>query len=127
MNYATFFEPQFIASAGYRFFLSDDVSALPSMMMQFIKPYPVQVHANIKLQYQDKFWVGASYRKSDQLGGFAAMAGMNVSNTFNCTSGKPISIRSLVENHLKFRNKTIKLNLGHYPYPDYEPFAFWGE
>ncbi len=22
---------------------------------------------------------------------------------------------------------TIGLNLGHYPYPDYEPMAFWGE
>jgi len=45
----------------------------------------------------------------------------------NCCSGKPISIRKLVENHMKNRGKTIKLNLGYYPYSDYEPMAFWGD
>jgi nucleoside-diphosphate-sugar epimerase len=44
----------------------------------------------------------------------------------NICSGVPISIRNLVENHLKHKNKFISLNLGYYPYPDYEPMAFWG-
>ena len=44
-----------------------------------------------------------------------------------CCSGKPISIRRLVEQHINKRNANIKLNLGYYPYPDYEPMAFWGE
>ncbi len=42
-------------------------------------------------------------------------------------SGKPISIRSLVEGWIQENNWSIKLNLGYYPYPDYEPMAFWGE
>jgi nucleoside-diphosphate-sugar epimerase len=46
---------------------------------------------------------------------------------YNCCSGVPISIRTLVEAHLKRRNKKIKLNLGFYPYPDFEPMAFWGK
>jgi len=46
---------------------------------------------------------------------------------FHCCSGKPISIRRLVEQHINKRNANIKLNLGYYPYPDYEPMAFWGE
>jgi type IX secretion system PorP/SprF family membrane protein len=82
-NYGSYYDPQFLTTAGYRFFVSDDVTALPSVMLQFVKPFPVQAHVNIKLQYQDKIWVGASYRLSDELGGFAAMAGINVSNTFN--------------------------------------------
>jgi len=45
----------------------------------------------------------------------------------NCCSGKPISIRKLVENYLKQNNAEIKLNLGALPYPDYEPMAFWGD
>ncbi|MFX1363489.1 MAG: NAD-dependent epimerase/dehydratase family protein [Promethearchaeota archaeon] len=45
----------------------------------------------------------------------------------NCCNGEPISIRKLVENILKKRNKTIKLNLGYYPYPDYVPMSFWGD
>jgi nucleoside-diphosphate-sugar epimerase len=44
----------------------------------------------------------------------------------NVCSGTPVSIRKLVENHLKIKNKKIFLNLGYYPYPDYEPMAFWG-
>ena len=46
---------------------------------------------------------------------------------YNICSGKPISIKKLVENYLKENNKSIKLNLGYYPYPDYEPMAFWGD
>lgn len=45
---------------------------------------------------------------------------------FNCCSGKPISVRKLVENYLYERNSSMKLNLGFYPYPDYEPMQFWG-
>jgi dTDP-6-deoxy-L-talose 4-dehydrogenase (NAD+) len=45
----------------------------------------------------------------------------------NCCSGSPISVRSLVEKRLRERNSELKLDLGHYPYPDYEPMAFWGD
>lgn len=45
----------------------------------------------------------------------------------NICSGKPQSVRGLVEQWLVENNWDIKLNLGHYPYPDYEPMAFWGD
>ena len=44
----------------------------------------------------------------------------------NICSGKPISVRRLVEQWLRENNWEIELNLGYYPYPDYEPMAFWG-
>lgn len=44
----------------------------------------------------------------------------------NCCSGKPISVRRMVENRIAERQANIKLNLGHYPYRPYEPMAFWG-
>lgn len=44
----------------------------------------------------------------------------------NCCSGKPISIRQLVETYLRERQATLSLNLGHYPYRAFEPMAFWG-
>jgi dTDP-6-deoxy-L-talose 4-dehydrogenase (NAD+) len=47
--------------------------------------------------------------------------------TYNICNGRPISIRTLVENHLRKRNADMELELGFYPYPDYEPMAFWGE
>jgi nucleoside-diphosphate-sugar epimerase len=50
-----------------------------------------------------------------------------ITGAINCCSGQPISVRRLVEEHIKTLNAQISLNLGHYPYPDYEPMAFWGD
>ena len=36
-------------------------------------------------------------------------------------------MRALVERHLQQRGAALTLNVGHYPYPDYEPMAFWGD
>lgn len=44
----------------------------------------------------------------------------------NICSGKPISVKNLVESWIKENNWNIELNLGYYPYPDYEPMEFWG-
>jgi nucleoside-diphosphate-sugar epimerase len=44
----------------------------------------------------------------------------------NC-SGVPVTVNQLVESFLKKTNRTIKLNRGVYPYPDYEPMRFWGD
>ena len=53
----------------------------------------------------------------------AARAGHGIVNV--CT-GKPVSVRGFVEKWLRENGREIKLNLGHYPYPDHEPMAFWG-
>jgi type IX secretion system PorP/SprF family membrane protein len=72
--------PHLFVTAGYRFQLNDDVSALPSVMLRYVQPTPMQADINLKLQYQDLIWVGGSYRPGD---GFAGLAGVNISNTFN--------------------------------------------
>lgn len=50
----------------------------------------------------------------------------NMHGVINCCNGKPISILDLVNQHLDRRCGRIRLMRGHYPYPDYEPLAFWG-
>lgn len=45
---------------------------------------------------------------------------------FNVCSGRPVSVRKLVEQHIAARAAAIELRLGHYPYPDHEPMEFWG-
>ncbi|HYM95067.1 MAG TPA: type IX secretion system membrane protein PorP/SprF [Chitinophagaceae bacterium] len=75
--------PHTFLTAGYRFLLNDDINAIPSIMLKYIRGSSTndfQVETNIKLQYRDLFWVGGSYRYQD---GYAAMLGMNVGNTFN--------------------------------------------
>jgi nucleoside-diphosphate-sugar epimerase len=44
----------------------------------------------------------------------------------NVCSGTPRSMRGIVETWLAENNWRIDLSLGRYPYPDCEPFAFWG-
>lgn len=44
----------------------------------------------------------------------------------NVSSGKPVSVRRLVEGWIESHGWDIRPNLGHYSYPDYEPLAFWG-
>ncbi|GGA86326.1 NAD-dependent epimerase/dehydratase family protein [Puia dinghuensis] len=50
-----------------------------------------------------------------------------VSGIVNCCSGLPVTVRQLVEDHLRRSQRSIDLNLGYYAYPDYEPFRFWGD
>lgn len=82
-TYGTYFEPNFFATAGYRFFMTDDISVLPSVMVQYWEPQLTGVHANVKLQYRDQLWIGGSYRFSDLISGYSGMVGLNISNTFN--------------------------------------------
>jgi nucleoside-diphosphate-sugar epimerase len=44
----------------------------------------------------------------------------------NVCSGIPRSVRSLVEGWRDAHQIPAKLVLGHFPYPSYEPMAFWG-
>jgi len=46
--------------------------------------------------------------------------------TVNVCSGHPVSVRRLVEGWIAQNHWSIELNLGVFPYPDYEPLAFWG-
>ncbi|MGX2982256.1 NAD-dependent epimerase/dehydratase family protein [Helicobacter sp. 23-1045] len=45
----------------------------------------------------------------------------------NICSGAPISIRNLLERYLRDTNQKIHLNFGFYPYPNYEPLAYFGD
>lgn len=82
-QYGTYYTPNYFLTAGYRMALSDNMSLLPSFMLQYWQPQLTGIHLNTKLQYQDKVWVGGSYRFSDLVSGYSAMAGLNISNTFN--------------------------------------------
>jgi nucleoside-diphosphate-sugar epimerase len=50
-----------------------------------------------------------------------------VTGIINCCSGNGITVKQFVQNYLTQKNKSITLNLGFYPYADYEPMSFWGD
>jgi type IX secretion system PorP/SprF family membrane protein len=72
--------PHLFLTAGYRFLLTDDINALPSCMVKYVSPNSPQVDVNVKLQYRDLFWMGASVRVRE---GYQCMIGLNVANAVN--------------------------------------------
>jgi nucleoside-diphosphate-sugar epimerase len=44
----------------------------------------------------------------------------------NCCSGKPVKLKDFVRDYIDKNDYKITLNLGVYPYPDYEPMETWG-
>lgn len=49
-----------------------------------------------------------------------------VTGVINCCSGKPVKLKEFIKEYLNRNGYHIKLNLGVYPYPDYEPMETWG-
>jgi len=72
--------PHFFFTAGYKIFLTDEITLMPSVMVKVINPVPVSYDVNTKLAFGDRLWVGASYRHNDS---FSAMAGVNISSIIN--------------------------------------------
>lgn len=50
----------------------------------------------------------------------------SVNGVINCCSGRPISIRAMVEEYVNKKNASLELNLGYYEYSKTEPMATWG-
>lgn len=84
--------PHTFVTAGFRTFINEDISCLPSVMLRFINPLPIGIDMNVKFQYQDFIWAGAGYRFKD---GFSGMLGVNLSNTFNISYSYDITTSAL--------------------------------
>ncbi len=69
------------------------------------------------------------YLPVTQMAGFLARLAVEApgSGVVNVGSGQPISVRALVEQWLRELQYEMTLELGHFPYPDYEPLAFWAD
>ncbi|MEN0057182.1 MAG: type IX secretion system membrane protein PorP/SprF, partial [Mucilaginibacter sp.] len=50
------------------------------VLLKMIKPVPTTFDVNMKLSFQDKLWLGGSYRRGDS---FAALAGININSLIN--------------------------------------------
>jgi type IX secretion system PorP/SprF family membrane protein len=74
--------PHLFGTFGYRFLLTDDINVTPSVMAKYLPgtSVPAQFDLNVKAQYMDLVWLGASYRVGY---GYAAMLGAKVGNSFN--------------------------------------------
>jgi type IX secretion system PorP/SprF family membrane protein len=84
--------PHYFFSAGVKFFLTEDISLIPSALIKFIQPVPVSFDLNTKLSFRNKFWVGVSYRRNDS---FSSLVGFNINSLINIGYGYDISTTAL--------------------------------
>lgn len=72
--------PHFFLTAGVKLFMTDEITFLPSVLVKKTNPVPLTFDVNGKFNFQDKFWVGGSYRRNDAV---AILAGFNLSSLVN--------------------------------------------
>lgn len=80
------------ATAGYKIFLDEDIAMIPSFLASYHLNSPTAIDANLKLAYQDKFWVGTSYRNNDS---FSLLAGFNVASLVNLSYSYDVNTSAL--------------------------------
>ena len=81
--------PHYFVTAGVKFFLSDDLTLMPSVLIKQVKPVPLTYDINLKLGFQDKFWIGTAYRHGDSysaMAGFYASSFLNVGYSYDVTT-----------------------------------------
>lgn len=72
--------PHYFFTVGYRFWLGQDLSVMPSVMLKYVEPLPSSMDLNLKLAFRNNVWLGGSYRKKDA---FSAIFGFTVSKIFD--------------------------------------------
>ena len=68
--------PHYFITTGYTFWLNNDFSFTPSLMLKIVNPLPRAFDLNAKVSYRETFWLSSGYRKNDA---FFAGFGFNVS------------------------------------------------
>lgn len=75
-DYASDEVPHYFFTVGYRFWVGQDFSFLPSVMLKKVNPIPSSIDLNLKIAFRNNVWIGGSYRKKDS---FSALLGFTVS------------------------------------------------
>ncbi|HEY9082769.1 MAG TPA: type IX secretion system membrane protein PorP/SprF [Vicingaceae bacterium] len=63
--------------ADYKIEASDKITVVPSVLMKYLQGAPVQFDINARVIYDQKFWLGASYRYNNAI---VALVGVNYKN-----------------------------------------------
>lgn len=115
--------PHLFFNTGYRTMLTEDISFLPSVMFRYIASMPLYKDINVKFQYQDRIWIGGSFRFKQ---GIAGMLGVNISQKLNVSYSYDMSNSQFLINTMQRGTHEIvlgfMLNNG---YGDWCPRNIW--
>jgi type IX secretion system PorP/SprF family membrane protein len=91
-NLSAYQTTTFYGTAGYKFFVDEDIAFIPSALLSYWLSAPPTLDANLKIAYQDKFWIGGSFRNNDS---FSALAGFNVASLINLSYSYDVTTSAL--------------------------------
>jgi type IX secretion system PorP/SprF family membrane protein len=91
-NMASTFNTTFLLTSGYRFYVDEDIAAIPSIMFRKSLTSPFSFDTNLMLSYKDKVWLGTSYRKSDS---FSGLVGFSLMRLVNLTYAYDFTVSDL--------------------------------
>jgi len=80
------------ATTGYKIFLDEDIAMIPSVLASYWRNSPPAIDANLKLAYQDKFWLAGSYRNNDA---FSFLMGYNFGSLINISYSYDVNTSAL--------------------------------
>ncbi len=88
------FDPrmQLNATAGYKIALNDRVKLMPSALLKMVPNTPLSIDASLQIEYQEKMWLGATYRYGDAA---VIMLGACISEKFKFGYSYDFSISKL--------------------------------
>ena len=84
--------PSIYATTGYKIFLDEEIAMIPSILASYWKNAPPAIDVNLKLAYQDKFWLAGSYRNNDA---FSFLAGYNFGSLINVSYSYDVNTSAL--------------------------------
>ena len=94
--------------AGYNHKLNRNMTLTPSILVKYVAQTPVTADFNVRLDYQDRFWAGLSYRNTNTLVG---MLGIHLSNTLRFGYAFDFTLSSIQTNNIGSHEIMLGLNL----------------
>ena len=75
------FDPKmhYRGTVGYKIHAGDNVTITPNALVKYVITTPISIEGGIQFEFQERFWLAASYRSSKTIVG---MVGFNVNNVF---------------------------------------------
>lgn len=58
----------YMSSIKYKFLISKEITLNPLLLARYVPNTPIQYDANLNLNWQNKFWIGATYKNNYALG-----------------------------------------------------------
>ena len=99
-----------LATAGYKIKLNPEMNLEPSVLIKYIRNSPVQVDANLRLYFKDRFWVGVSYRSFASLG---ALFQVRINNQLQVGYSYDYGLNKLQSYHFGSHELVLKYNFSY--------------